>query len=215
LDSIERLITELIGNEISVWWQKELKIPVGSAFISPNEYFNACNNNFKQLGANILRLTKENETLKSEIEKIKNELSKVQETNAYASPLVSISNKKSNVLYLSEDIVDSFNNWAREPTLSLPAAEFNYAEGELKLREKQVITKTSNSNSLWIINKSGTKKYLFPNPNMIDQIGGTIDAIYGVKGKRRAKGQNKVCIQKACEIKEGGWIEFKGELVLL
>jgi len=156
----------------------------------------------------INNLTVENKKLKEEIEQLKEKKSNVSVTASIED------NKRSSVSIPADNTIKIFNDWAREP-ITRPPSQFTFADGELKLREKQNIKETSNINSLWIINKSGTIKYLFPNPNAIDGIGGDIDPVYTVTGTRKAKGQNRINILKACEIKDGGWIEFKGELSLL
>jgi len=139
-----------------------------------------------------------------EIEKLKKQLS----TQKEASNLSDFSTS------LSDQTIDAFNTWAKNPESSLPS-QFSYYEGELKLREKQNIQSSSKNNSTWIMNKTGPIKYIFPNPNVIDQLSGKIDVLYTVMGNRRAKGQNKVNIQNACVIKEDGWIEYKGTLSLI
>jgi hypothetical protein len=73
------------------------------------------------------------------------------------------------------------------------------------------------SDATWIANRTGSVKYLFPNPNVIDQIGGKIDVLYKITGNRKARGQNRVKITRACIIVDSstGWIDYKGELTLL
>jgi hypothetical protein len=115
--------------------------------------------------------------------------------------------------------MEKFNNWAANPKVQLPS-QFSYAEGELKLREKQKIKNVYTSDpaandSAWITGKSGPTWYLFPNPNAIDELGGNVDDIYYVNGTRRAKGQNKIKIIEACTLKDENWIEYKGTLNLI
>ncbi|MDR1459353.1 MAG: hypothetical protein LBI60_03990 [Bacteroidales bacterium] len=151
--------------------------------------------------------------LNEEIKQIKRQLGTQQQSlRTYDSP--SSVSKQSIVSPSFDQTIESFNAWAKYPGQSLPS-QFQYAEGDLTLREKQDIRFSSTNNATWIINKSGPAKYLFPNPNAIDQIGGKIDILYSVTGNRRARGQNKVNIQKACVIMEDGWIEYKGELSLI
>jgi len=165
-------------------------------------------------------LENENKNLKKEIQSLKNEIIQ-QRIKPNVSPIASTpSEDNKNAVSISSNnivkanIIRTFNTWAKEPNTNLPP-QFSFADGELRLREKQNINKEGNNNSLWIINKSGTVEYLFPNPNAIDQIAGNIDTIYHVSGIRKAKGQNKVIIKEVCEIKDGNWIDYKGELSLL
>jgi hypothetical protein len=156
----------------------------------------------------------ENKKLKEELDFLKKQMSVQQTPKSFdSSNAQKINAQQSIVLSSSDQIVDVFNAWAKNPKTSLPP-QFCYAEGGLKLREKQEIKYSSADNALWIVNSSGSTKYLFPNPNLIDQIGGDIDVLYSVTGTRRARGQNKVNIQKACVIMEDGWIEYKGALSL-
>jgi hypothetical protein len=169
-------------------------------------------------------LTRENKMLKEELGSIKEELAflkrqmNMRQIPAVHEPLPAprVNTQQSIVSSASDQTVDAFNEWARNPKKILPS-QFYYAEGELKLREKQDICRSSadNSLSLWIVNKSGSTRYLFPNPNAIDQIGGDIDVLYSITGTRRARGQNIVVIQKACVVMEDGWIEYKGLLNII
>jgi hypothetical protein len=153
--------------------------------------------------------------LRKEIEQLKKQLNQQQplKMSDYSTPL-KVNNQQNTTSSSFDKTVEAFNAWAKNPVSFLPS-QFNYAEGDLKLREKQNIQFSSAKNATWIINKSGPIKYLFPNPNAIDQVGGKIDALYTVTGNRRARGQNKVNIQNACVIREDGWIEYKGALSLV
>ena len=144
----------------------------------------------------------ENQKFKNEIDQLKAQIS--QQGMKPNSPIAAA----------EDNTIKIFNEWAKNPKLPLPP-QFKFADGKLRLREKQEIYETNDIDSLWIINKSGDVKYLFPNPNAIDEIGGNIENIYAVTGTRKAKGQNKVKILDACKLKDGGFIEFKGELNLL
>jgi hypothetical protein len=161
-------------------------------------------------------LKKENEILKEEIEKLKKQIGIQQQPLKMNEDLtiLKVNNQQNSTSYLFDQTIESFNAWAKNPGSSLPP-QFNYAEGDLKLREKQNIQSSSTNNAAWIMNKSGSTKYVFPNPNAIDQLSGKIDTLYTVTGNRRARGQNKVNIQNACVIKEDGWIEYKGALTLI
>ena len=237
----EYQIIELIDKRIKTWWNDTLCYEHNNIKLSPfgyiAKYINKLNasinqlnnneaqyqNNFDYLSGEISKIQKiadnlmiENKKLKNDIEQLKDKISQ-QEIKSNVSPISTITienNKINSVSTPADNILKIFNDWAKEPK-TRPPSQFTFAEGELKLRENQNIKETGNNNSLWIINKSGTIKYLFPNPNAIDGIGGDIDPVYTVTGTRKAKGQNRINIHKACEIKDGGWIEYKGELTLL
>jgi hypothetical protein len=161
-------------------------------------------------------LTKENKKLREENEQLKSQATIQQQPSKAFNNLTSskANNQQNNVSSSYDQTIEAFNAWARNPESLLPSL-FDYAEGDLKLREKQDIKISSTNNATWIMNRSGSTKYLFPNPNAIDQLGGKIDTLYSVMGNRRAKGQNKVNIQKPCIVMEDGWIEYKGILSLI
>jgi regulator of replication initiation timing len=229
----EERIIELIDKRIKTWWNDTLCYEHNNIKLSPfgyiAKYINKLNASVSQLNNNeaqyqnnyiyltgeiskiqktIDNLITENKNLKNNIEQLKEKIIQ-QEKKSNVLPISSVS-----ASIPSDNILKIFNDWAREPKTK-PPSQFTFAEGELKLRENQNIKETGNNNSLWIINKSGSIKYLFPNPNAIDGIGGDIDPVYTVTGTRKAKGQNKINVLKACEIKDDGWIEYKGELILL
>jgi len=235
LDNIEqRQIIELIDNRIKSWWENspESTYHINGVPFPPKNYLlkgfdllskhaNNITQEINSLKSEIYKIqikfdnvTIENQKLKNEIDQLKIKISQ-EENKSNASPIASMENNKKSVASIpSDNIIKIFNDWASELKTNL-SSQFFYADGELKLREKQNITRTDNNKSLWIINKSGNIKYLFPNPNAIDEIGGNIDTVYTVTGTRKAKGQNRVNILKACEINDDGWIEYKGELTLL
>jgi prefoldin subunit 5 len=161
-------------------------------------------------------LTIENKKLKEEIEQLKRQLVTQQQqakTSGHLSPSKA-NYQQGNDFFSFDQTIEAFNAWAKNPGVSLPSS-FCYAEGDLKLREKQEIQPSSANNATWVMNISGSTKYLFPNPNAIDQISGRIDTLYSITGNRRARGQNRVTIQKACCVQEDGWIEYKGALSLV
>jgi len=115
---------------------------------------------------------------------------------------------------VESDPVAVYNNWAKNPTLSLPQY-FTYVKiPKLDFRTKQEFSDT-NTETDWIRNTVGEKKYLFPNPNKIDSLSGSVDKLYKVVGMRKSLGANSVKITNACQIKEGNFIEYQGELVLM
>jgi hypothetical protein len=161
-------------------------------------------------------LKKENKILREEIEQLKRQpITRQQSPRAldYSTP-VKANNQQSNNSSSCDQTIDAFNAWAKNPGSALPSL-FCYAEGDLKLREKQDIQVSSATNAAWIMNRTGPVKYLFPNPNVIDQLSGKIDTLYSVTGNRRARGQNKANVQKPCLVMEDGWIEYKGALSLI
>lgn len=115
---------------------------------------------------------------------------------------------------VESDPVAVFNNWAKNPSPSLPQY-FTYVKiPKLDFRTKQEFSDT-NTETDWIRNTVGEKKYLFPNPNKIDSLSGSVDKLYKVVGIRKSLGANSVKITIACQIKEGNFIEYQGELVLM
>ena len=233
-------LTRIIDERILVFWKETPRFGLPHGNFSPNEFIvKECFNKILQLDKRIGDIEKkinilaqqirvilkeetekfknENDKLKEEIGQLKKQQLILQNKKSYPSPISSntaVSEDADNVPVYSDPIVEAFNDWAKGSRGSLPA-QFKYSDGELRLREKQdILDFGSNKNALWITNRSGSKKYIFPNPDAIDQIGGDIDVIYTISGTRRGKGQNNVFIKKACEVKEDGWIEYKGELVL-
>jgi len=113
----------------------------------------------------------------------------------------------------SSNPVDLFNIWARNPQSRLPSG-FSYIREEPEMRRTQVLTDTS-LETRWIVNKTGEKKYLFPNPNSFDPMT-DISKFYAMSLEGlKPKGQNRVEITKACEMTDSGHINFTGELSLL
>jgi len=115
---------------------------------------------------------------------------------------------------VENDPIYAFNQWAQNPHLSFPEFFTYVSNVKLEFRTKQEFISTQTETD-WIRNTVGEKKYLFPNPNNIDNLSGPIDKLYKVTGNRNAKGLNSVKISSACEIKEGNFIEYQGELLLL
>jgi uncharacterized coiled-coil protein SlyX len=115
---------------------------------------------------------------------------------------------------VENDPVAAFNQWAQNPHLELPQYFTYVTIVKLELRTKQEFTDTTTETE-WVRNIIGEKKYLFPNPNTIDNLSGPIDKLYKVAGTRKAKGTNSVKITSACQIKEGNFIEYQGELTLI
>jgi hypothetical protein len=110
-------------------------------------------------------------------------------------------------------VLNDFNSWAANPAGALPGG-FRYLEGDFKIRSTKLIKECA-SPSKWIINKVGSKKFLFPNPNTFDQMTNINELYLTKEGVLKPQGQNKIQIAKACEISNDGFIEFPGEMRLL
>jgi hypothetical protein len=110
--------------------------------------------------------------------------------------------------------VAAFNQWAQNPHRPFPQYFTYITSLKLEFRTKQDFTDT-NTETDWIRNTIGDKKYLFPNPNKIDRLSGPADKLYKMTGVRKAKGTNSVKVTSACLIKEGNFIEYQGELMLM
>jgi hypothetical protein len=111
------------------------------------------------------------------------------------------------------ELIAKFNNWASYPQSRLDAMQFKYVSGEIKIRQPQPLAESSNE-TRWIVNRTGKKHYIFPNPCFFDEMT-DISEFYKINGGLRPKGQNKLKIMKPCEISETGFIEYPGELELL
>lgn len=109
--------------------------------------------------------------------------------------------------------IEAYNAWAANPLSRLPVA-FTYLEGDMRMREEQNLKPAANE-SMWITNKYGSQKYLFPNPNLFDQMTDLKDIYKMDLSKLKAKGQNRIKIIKACEMSDKGFISYGGELELL
>jgi uncharacterized repeat protein (TIGR02543 family) len=112
------------------------------------------------------------------------------------------------------DVKDAFNHWAKNPSLPLPPEAFYYVEGDMKILTKREI-KESARETMWITNRKGDKKYLFPNPNLFDQMTSIFDLYKMDPTRLKGRGQNKIKIITPCEMAKNGFVEFPGELELL
>ena len=115
---------------------------------------------------------------------------------------------------VERDPVAVFNKWAQNPVLSLPHY-FTY----VTITKPETRTKLDFTDSVletdWIRNTVGEKKCLFPNPKKIDNLSGPVDDLYKVIGTRKSLGANSVKITNVCQLKDGDYIEYKGELALM
>jgi hypothetical protein len=113
---------------------------------------------------------------------------------------------------IPEDPVEDFNNWACNPTKTLPS-RFYYLKGDIKIRNEQTIV-DSQTESKWITNRQGSKKYLFPNPHSFDEMT-DIRELYVISGALRSKGCNAIKITEPCNIADRGYINSPGKLTVL
>ena len=113
----------------------------------------------------------------------------------------------------TDNVINSFNNWASYPSSNLPG-EFTYVTGDFRIRtDRQEFTETREETK-WIINRRGTKTYLLPNPNSFNQMT-NLDLYEMDLSMLKEKGKNKIKIITACEISSSGFIEFPGKLQIL
>ena len=114
----------------------------------------------------------------------------------------------------SLDVTEYFNSWAKNPSAPLPHETFYYIEGGMNIRTKCEI-KESTTETKWITNRSGGKKYLFPNPNTFSPMT-NINELYEMnQAKLKVRGQNKIKIVKPCEMTEDGFVNLPGKLEIL
>ncbi|GHV78315.1 hypothetical protein AGMMS49944_01060 [Spirochaetia bacterium] len=152
-------------------------------------------------------------SLSSRQRNFERELDQIKEKVDSLSSLNSDLQITKNIASGALDPLDVFNKWAGNPSSDLPKA-FYYIEGDIKIRTKHSI-KESFTETKWITNREGMKKYLFPNPCSFNQMT-DISTLYEMdQAKLKGKGQNKIKVVKPCEMIEAGFIEFKGELEIL
>jgi len=114
----------------------------------------------------------------------------------------------------TDDPVALFNSWAANPKNTLPSS-FRYLVEEPKLRINQTFSETdTDTETKWIINKFGIKKYIFPNPNFFNLF--TETSLYKIDAKLlKPKGQNRIKIVKPCLAEDSGFISYPGVLDFL
>jgi hypothetical protein len=106
-----------------------------------------------------------------------------------------------------------FNDWAEKPTHFLPSG-FSFIKGEPKIRTNQALD-TTDTETLWILNRAGANIYLFPNPSLFDQMTDISELYQMDQSKLKAKGSNRIRVLEACVVAEGGYINYPGEVQLL
>jgi methyl-accepting chemotaxis protein len=111
-------------------------------------------------------------------------------------------------------IVSEFNIWASEPNNQLPTRFYYLENNDMRIRSAQPLT-ASASETKWISNRNDSKKYLFPNPNLLTP-NTDISEFYKMDmAKLGKKGQNRIKITNPCEMSNTGYINYSGELILL
>jgi len=162
---------------------------------------NENNNNLQKISA---LEAKNNELLKKLNEK---------ETKNNLSPNTVRTPYNNELFDQTDNIINSFNNWASCPDSYLPR-EFAYVTGDFRIRTNQQNYTETREETKWIINRKGSKKYLFPNPNSFNQMT-NLDLYEMDLSMLKEKGKNKIRIITPCEISSSGFIEFKGLLQIL
>jgi hypothetical protein len=112
------------------------------------------------------------------------------------------------------DVTEAFNSWADDPLGPLPTEAFYFIVGEMNIRTKRQIMESAKE-TMWITNRTGMKKYLFPNPNLFNQRTNILELYKMDQSKLKGKGQNRIKIITPCEMTKDGFVEFPGELELL
>jgi uncharacterized repeat protein (TIGR02543 family) len=166
----------------------------------------------EQDSARITDLQTQIERLKSENANYQNRIQALEKDLQIAKEDRKIANAMNNG---SLNVKDVFNNWASNPSTSLPKA-FWYIEGDMKIRSPRDLKESlTGADSKWISNREGTKKYLFPNPNSFNQMTNISELYRMDMSKLKAKGQNRIKITNPCEMTKDGFVEFPGELEIL
>ncbi|GMO69863.1 MAG: hypothetical protein Ta2A_18270 [Treponemataceae bacterium] len=196
------LTLEELGKKIDDVW-KWVQIT-----LIPN--INEKSRDIKTLKERIGELTASNAALIKHIKMLESRIKALEsrQVNSSVTP-------QNNVMSASLDtIVQGFNVWAANPVLPLPNAFYYLANNDMRIRTAQS-TDGTNAASKWISNKEGSKKYLFPNPNWLDQ-NTDISELYTIDlSKLTIKGRNKLKIKVPCEMTDIGYINYTGELELL
>jgi hypothetical protein len=171
---------------------------------------------FKHHQIEIKKLKDDNDDLERQIKELKDrnlvlEQQKTQSSLPSAKPQ-SLSVPVSDSV--DTNILNNFNRWGRNPVNAVLPPDFKYIKGEMKSRCEQPLD-ISDEVENWLINTAGTKRYLFPNPRLFDELT-NIDGFYKMdKNRLKEKGKNKIQIIKPCEISGKGWVSYPGELELL
>jgi chaperonin cofactor prefoldin len=196
-----------------------------------------CGDFLNQHGGSIVRVDKKNSELSQKIESLEKKLKNLTEDISAANSKnrelekkiaeLESKNKQSNDSYASnfrqpekapqnvqtDSVIAKFNNWAANPAGRIPS-EFAFLAGDPRIRTQQQLAETTEETK-WITNRTGGKKYLFPNPNSFNQMT-NLRGLYDMDQLLlKEKGRNKIKIITPCEISASGWIEFAGELKIL
>jgi hypothetical protein len=111
-------------------------------------------------------------------------------------------------------ILEAFNRWAANPAPGTLPLGFRYAEGEFRIRSKNDYRQSSSGSSKWIVNTTGGKKYLLPNPLSFDLLT-NISELYQMDMSRLQPSRNRLKVIKPCELLDEGYINYPGELIIL
>jgi len=152
-------------------------------------------------------------SLERSISEIKGELRVIADLKNKVDTLYSGKKMTESITSGSLGVIEAFNLWAASPYIPLPEA-FHYIEGEINIRTKREIRESAGETK-WITNRSGAKKYLFPNPNSFNQMTNILELYKMDQAKLKGRGQNKIKITTPCEMTKEGFVEFAGELELL
>jgi flagellar biosynthesis chaperone FliJ len=196
IDSLEKTINGLSKNinRAMTELQSSLTNYVNSQI---NRQIDSVITSNKELGRRIAALEAKNNTLMPR----NNEYESKRVPPSPAQPVQTDSN------------ITRFNVWAANPTMRLPSA-FTFLAGEPRILTAQQLAETTEETK-WITNRTGARKYLFPNPNLFNQMT-DIRELYDMDQRMlKEKGKNKIQIITPCEISATGWIEFPGELKIL
>jgi peptidoglycan hydrolase CwlO-like protein len=182
----------------------------------------AIESQLRQLTGKIDSQSKDASRFESDLTSFQKEMTdnkqKIRNTEASVSSLKTSLDKEIEKRARKEEVesdpVAVFNKWAQSPRLPLPLYFIYVAVLKLEFRTKQEFTDTHTETD-WIRNTIGEKKYIFPNPSKIDSLSGPVDKLYKVVGTRKGLEANTVKIIDACQIKEGNFIEYQGELQLM
>jgi hypothetical protein len=109
-------------------------------------------------------------------------------------------------------VTDAFNQWAANPSSSLPP-QFYCLKNYMSMRSECELIEASEPTK-WIANKTAPL-CLFPNPNFFTPHT-DISEFYDMDiTKLKPKGQNKIKITEPCEMTEKGYVTYPGKLDVL
>ena len=194
----------MIQEALAQFVDEQLGLKLGADYKNFRTAIIGLNNRNKKLDEAIT----EKEARISKLEKLVTDLT--GELNALSARIKQFEETKERAAEADANaVIAAFNAWAVNPLVPLPAG-FSFIAGDFRIRTRQQIIETPDE-SKWITNRKGSKKYLFPNPNLFNQMTAS-DFLYTITGTPKAQGLNKICVTKACEMTYDGFVEFTGEL---